>query len=428
MGPECAGAPVWSTANLYPSVREMSGLNVVRVAEQFPPLQGGLSPAMLALSLEQHRRGHRVTVITRDFGQRVHADGALPFAVIRLRSRSLMHFGWQAAEVLRRLPERPDIVHCHGPAAAPILLRRRSGDPPVVLTLHAVRRYQYGLYRDLHQLARSVERVTGAPVRNPPRNYTARQPRIAWELWTERYLCRKADHLALVAEYFGPLLAEYYAVPPEKCTVTYNGSDFHPGSVLDGGAARASLGLPSDAQVILFVGRLEWQKRIQLLVQAMPSLLSLVEQARLLVVGGGEQREDLQHLVRVLGLQERVQLVEWVEHGRLRDFYRAADCLCLPSIWEGLSKVLLEGMSVGLPVVATDNVSNREILRGGQVGFLVGDPTPDGWASALCDVLRNPDAARSRAASASRLVNERYRWNHVADRLDGAYRRLIPAL
>jgi glycosyltransferase involved in cell wall biosynthesis len=420
----CAEIPPRSAADLYHSVQDMSGLHVVRVAEQFPPLRGGLSPAMLALSLEQHRRGHRITVITRDFGQPAPADGTLPFPVIRLRSRSLMHFGWQVADVLRRLPVRPDIVHCHGPAAAPILVRQRRGAPPVVLTLHAVRRYQYGLYRDLHQLARSVERATSAPVRNPPRNYSAWQPRIAWELRTERYLCRKADHLALVAEYFGPLLEEYYAVPPDRCTVTYNGSDFHPGAGLDKGAARASLGLPADAQVILFVGRLEWQKRIQLLVQAMPSFLLHVEQARLLIVGEGEQRDDLALVIRKLGLEKHVQLVEWVEHSRLQDFYRAADCLCLPSIWEGLSKVLLEAMSMQLPVVAADNVANREVLRGGEAGFLVSEPNPDCWASALCDVLRSPDAARNRAARASTLVDEQYRWSHVADRLDRVYQGL----
>ena len=403
----------------------MKGLRLVRVAEQFPPAQGGLASGMLALSLEQYRRGHQVTVITRDTEASSDVDSLLPFRVVRVPTQSLIHFGWQAVALLRGLGERPDVVHCHGPAAAPILFRKRTGDPPVVLTLHAVRRYQFGLYRNLDRLVESFARFTGLPVRNPPRLYRPWLPRIAWELMLEQYMCQRVDHLALVAAYFRELVADFYRVPYDRLTVIYNGSDFQNLASCDREKARSSFGIGEDQKVILYVGRLDWHKRIHLLVQAMPTVLEQVKNARLLLVGEGDQREDLECLIKKLDLDAHVFLCGWIKHENLQAVYCCADCLCLPSIYEGLPKVILEAMSMGVPVLASDIPAHSGVLQGGKAGFLVEKPDPVCWASMLCEVLANPDEANTRAQQALELVESKYRWTHVAERLDGVYKELI---
>lgn len=403
----------------------MRELHIVRVAEQFPPSRGGLAPGMLALSRAQHDRGHQVTVITRDCPESRTWDQELPFRVIRVPGRSLFHFGWQATAVIRNLPDRVDIIHCHGPAAAAVLCRKRRGDSPVVLTLHTVRRYQYGLFKNLQGIVASFQNTTGLRVEKSPRLYHRLSPRLIWELLAERYMCRRADHLALVAGYFAPLVAAYYGVSASKCSVTYNGSEFTQADTHSRAEAKASLGYDAADRLITYIGRLDWVKRAHLLVQALPMILEAEKHARLLLVGDGDQRRDLEILVAKMGLNDTVRVFGWVPHNELQRVYRSADCLCLPSIWEGFPKVILEAMSMQVPVVASDIPANREILLGGELGCLVNNPDPASWASAVNALLANPVQAVLRAERASRLLDERYRWSHVAERLDSAYETLL---
>jgi glycogen(starch) synthase len=274
-------------------------------------------------------------------------------------------------------------------------------------------------------MAEPFEQVTGLAVRYPPRPYHPWFPRIAWEFFIERYMCQQADHLALVAEYFGPQVQEYYGVSPDKCTVTYNGSDLVQSAPRDASEVNASYGFDAEAKVVLYAGRLDWVKRAHLLVQAMPGVLEHEPRARLLLAGDGDQVADLKVLVARTGLEEHVTFAGWVPHQRLLDIYGFADCLCLPSIWEGLSKVLLEAMSMDVPVLGSDIPANRELFRGEEYGWLVDEPTPSSWAAALCEVLGNPDEANRRAQRAAKLVEREYRWQHVAERLDKAYEQVL---
>jgi glycosyltransferase involved in cell wall biosynthesis len=82
-------------------------------------------------------------------------------------------------------------------------------------------------------------------------------------------------------------------------------------------------------------------------------------------------------------------------------------------------------MSVKVPVFASDILSNRELLQGGRYGYLVEEPSPACWASAVSHHLRVPGEAEARAHQAVKLVDERYRWGHVAERLDGVYETVV---
>ena len=390
-------------------------MHILRLAEQFPPVAGGLAPGMLALSQAQQARGHTVTLFTRAAPGSETFDSGLPFPVRRLPARSLLHLGWLAYDALADLPFQPDIVHGHGPAAAAFLLRRRRQGPPVVVTLHSLRRYQYQLYRHLDAVVEAYRRSTGLPVLQPPRPFRAWSPHVLRELWLEGLICRRADHLALVAAYFLPELAAY-GVSPQKCTVVYNGSDL--------GAAEATVGHQGGRRVI-FIGRFDWHKRAHLLVQAWPLVQRHAPDAQLWLVGDGEQRADLQNLVAALGLENSVSLPGWLPHSQLAQVYAQAACLCLPSVAEGLSKVVLEAMSLAVPVLASDIPANREVLADGALGRLVSQATPSAWAEAILDTLNQSALAQTRAQQAQSVVRARYRWAHVAERLDALYAHLL---
>ncbi len=403
----------------------MKSWHIVRVCEQFPPAPGGLAPGMVALANAQQAHGHQLTVITRAAPNSEQVDQTLPYRVIRLPAASLLHLGWQAQAVIRRLPIAPDVIHGHGPAIVPLLLHRGRWPTraPIVVTLHTVRRYQFSLFRQLAETQRLVEGALGRPVRQPPPNYAPWSWRVQREWLWERIICRRADHLALVAAYLGPQIMAHYGVEGDRWTPIYNGSIFEPTAA--GAAGFKPVPAMGGEGVMMYVGRLDWFKRVHLLVLAWPQVRQTCPTARLIVVGKGEQATDLRDLVTALGLEESVTFIDWLDHAQLATLYRQAAGVCLPSVSEGLSKVLLEAMSVGTPVLASDIPANRELLADGRYGYLTPAATPAAWAEAMLAVLSEPTTAQAQARAAQAVVEERYRWSHVAGRLDEVYRQVL---
>jgi glycosyltransferase involved in cell wall biosynthesis len=170
--------------------------------------------------------------------------------------------------------------------------------------------------------------------------------------------------------------------------------------------------------VILGAGRLTRQKAFTTLIRAF-ARLETRPAPRLVIIGEGSERDALLHLAAELGVAERVALPGFVANPRAQ--MARARLFALSSDWEGFGNVLVEAMSVGTPVVATDCPSGpREILRDGALGSLVPPGDPAALAAAIDAVLRAPpvaaEALRQRAADfAPTRVAERYRALLVGD-------------
>lgn len=149
--------------------------------------------------------------------------------------------------------------------------------------------------------------------------------------------------------------------------------------------------------VVLFVGRLhEAQKRVSDVIRA---LARLPETWRLQIAGEGPDRATLERLGFELGIAERVDYLGFVSDGaKLRELYRRASVLALPSAYEGLPMVLLEAMSCGTPVVGSDIPAIAEVIERGRTGLLV----PVGDPSRLAEALSEAVARRHELGSAAR--------------------------
>ena len=142
--------------------------------------------------------------------------------------------------------------------------------------------------------------------------------------------------------------------------------------------------------VILGVGRLTAQKAFDVLITAFAQVRES-QQARLLILGEGEDRPMLEALVKRLGLEQDIALPGFVSNPY--SYMAHASLFVLSSRWEGLPTVLVEAMSVGTPVIATDCPSGpREILRDGQYGPLVPVDDPAALARAIQNLLANHPA------------------------------------
>ncbi len=148
---------------------------------------------------------------------------------------------------------------------------------------------------------------------------------------------------------------------------------------------RESLGIPSDEFVYLFIGRLIHQKGADIMLRAFAE----IQGARLLIIGDGVDRAGLEALAADLGITAHVSFLG--ARRDLRHLFAASDCFVMPSRWEGFSIVLLQALAGGLPVVATDYGSVRDVIREGQSGIIVPVDDVTALADAFSRVRAEPE-------------------------------------
>lgn len=143
---------------------------------------------------------------------------------------------------------------------------------------------------------------------------------------------------------------------------------------------------------IVVVGRLEWEKGVDLAVQAFALLRPHVPRAKLRIVGDGGEREALQDLAERLGVREAVEFTGPTR--RVPEMLRDADLLVLPSRWEGFGFVLVEAMLMELPTVSFDLPAAQEIVVDGVTGLLAPQGDIEALSAAITALLTAPARAR----------------------------------
>lgn len=216
-------------------------------------------------------------------------------------------------------------------------------------------------------------------------------------------------------------LARRYQADPARLCVTHPGVDhdlFAPGPQA---AARKALGW-NDLPVVLFVGRIQPLKGLDVAVEAFARVRREVGKARLVVVGGPSGPHGVEELGRIrtrvvaLGLEDSVDFVPPRPHQEIADYYRAADVLLVPSRSESFGLVAAEAQAVGLPVVAARIGGLAYTVDDGGSGFLIDGWDLDEFASAASRILLDADLA-DRLAEGAVAFATRFSWTVAADRL-----------
>jgi phosphatidylinositol alpha-mannosyltransferase len=181
--------------------------------------------------------------------------------------------------------------------------------------------------------------------------------------------------------------------------------------------------MPPDHPHVLYVGRLEPRKGVEHLVHAMAAVQRAGSSARLVVVGDGPDRKDLEASARRAGIA--ATFVGRVPDDALPGYYRAADIVCSPALGdESFGLVLLEAMAAGRPIVATRIAGYAELLEGRGLARLVDAGDAAGLAREISNLLEDPDEASGLATRAAARAWE-YDWSAIANRLDEIYRGVI---
>lgn len=187
--------------------------------------------------------------------------------------------------------------------------------------------------------------------------------------------------------------------------------------------ARRELGLARDAKVVGYVGRLALQKAPDVLVSAFCRVAQAHPDALLLIVGDGPLRPVLRRECEQLGVMDRVL---WAGERNGQRTMPAFDVLVLPSRYEGLPHVLLEGLVAGLPIVATEAASAGLVVEPGENGLVVPEEDPEAVAHAIMRLLEN-EKERAAFGRASRLRASRFSHRRMVEGTLGVYREVVDA-
>jgi glycosyltransferase involved in cell wall biosynthesis len=230
---------------------------------------------------------------------------------------------------------------------------------------------------------------------------------VFWKM-LRRYAAVRLDRIVAVSTPLKAQLVEE-GCTPERIDVIPMGTDLSVLFTPAGQPARCRLDL-------LFVGRLVREKGVDLLLEAMPRILSRHPEVMLTLVGDGPEKAGLQDTAKRLGLGEQVRFVGPQAQAALPEYFQRAALLILPSRREGFGLVLIEALGCGCPVLAADLPAMRELLDGGCGGRLFRPGDPDQLARAAIELLADPTAAAALARNGRARVLERYDWRVIARR------------
>jgi len=182
-------------------------------------------------------------------------------------------------------------------------------------------------------------------------------------------------------------------------------------------SVRPALGWTDQHRVVGYVGRLTHLKGADLLADAFRRLSQTVVDARLVIVGSGEEERYIRSVLADEVARRVVHIEPDVDHEQLPEWYRAMDILVMPSRYENFSNAVLEGMASGIPFVASDVGGNRMLAEVG-AGWLFAPGSVSSLAACLREVIDNRSERQARGAIGSRYVQGRYSWPVSAERLE----------
>lgn len=372
---------------------------------EFPPrIIGGLGRHVDRLTEALVAEGHDVSVLTRDAPEsppeevrnRIHVHRVpeyppqVPFE--DLVSWVLQfNLGLVETGVPLLHQKRFDVIHAHDWLVAYAACTLHNiFKVPLVSTIHATEygRHQGWLPGDMNRLIHQVE-------------------------WWLTYMSRR---VVTCSTYMREQVERIFELPHQKMDVVPNGVALRMGS--------DSTAPPEAAPVILFAGRLEYEKGVQTLIAAAPAIVSRHPGARFVIAGDGTYGPELRRLAAASPLGGRFTFTGFMDDAEMPALYRQASVVVAPSIYEPFGIVALEAMAAKVPVIVGDTGGLRELVADGENGLCVRPEDAAHLADLVDAVLADPGLAERLVAGGSRASVSRS-WRAIARRTAEIYAKSI---
>ena len=256
------------------------------------------------------------------------------------------------------------------------------------------------------------------------------RPEPQLRIHVEGELAQQADLLIASTSDEANELTDAYGADPERVFMVPPGVDLATFQPMDRAVARRELGYGSE-RVLLFVGRLERLKGVEVAIRALALLRDRQhDDVRLLILGedsheGDESEKDrLKAIASETGVRDRVDFVGSVAHHELPYFYAAADVCVMPSYSESFGLVALEAQACGCPVVASGVSGLRSVVRDEVSGYLIDEHDPAAYAERIGRLLADRELAQQMGRRGS-LLAQRFSWKRTADRLEELFGTVV---
>lgn len=383
-------------------------MKILFISDVYFPRINGVSTSIETFRRELRQSGHTVHLIAPDYPQ----PSADESDILRVPSRAvprdpedrLMSYGWvmQRLEVLRA--QRYDIIHVQTPFVAHYLGVKLAK----LLGIPCIETYHTFFEEYLH-------------------HYIPFVPRPLMKLIARRFSRHQGNSLDGMVVPSRPMLTvmKDYGVntPTEVIPTGIEPHSFTPG---DGAAFREKYGMAQHRPVLLFVGRVAFEKNIGFLLEVLASVRVHVPEVLFVIAGEGPARSSLEHEVGARGLSGNVQFIGYLDRQtELNSCYRSADIFIFASRTETQGLVLLEAMAQGVPLVSTAELGTIDVLRDCEGVWVAREELAD-FSDKVVRMLGDA-AARKRVGEAGRDYAHGWSASRQAERMAAFYHSAIDA-
>ncbi len=236
-------------------------------------------------------------------------------------------------------------------------------------------------------------------------------------LWGKKIL-RDVDRIIAVSEGVKKEIANY-GIDEKKMHVIHNGVD-------------TAMFTPTEPKyreryadgfdhLLVFSGRIVKQKGLEHLLEAMKLVIKEYPKTRLLIIGKGSLRQELEKKARKAGIRDNVMFLGFLPENEMAYIYSSSDLFILPSISEPFGMVLVEAMASGLPCIGTEVGGIPEIIRDGDSGFIVPPKDPEKLAARIIEVLSDETLRKKMGRKGREIALKKFDWDIIAEKTERFY-------
>lgn len=370
---------------------------------------GGAQQNTLFNCEDQHRDfGDEVTLIT---GPAIGPEGSLMdrareagFRIVEVSEMRRSIHPWRDWSSYRRLVSvlnelRPDIVHTHSSKAG--IIGRYAAAKAKIPTVHTI--HGASFHRGQSGLAFNVYRAL------------------------ERWAARRTDAFISVCDSLTEQYVSAGVAPADKFTTIYSGMDVDPflNPPRSRVEVRQQLGLKPEHVAVAKVARLFHLKGHKFLIEAARQIIDRSPNVRFVLIGDGVLRAEFEQRISELGLSDHFILTGLVTPERIPELISAADIVAHTSEWEGLARVLPQGLIAGKPVVSYDVDGAREVVIPEETGYLLPVEEITGLADAICELAESAALRERLGMNGRERFTETFHHQTMTAQIREVYQRVL---
>lgn len=378
-------------------------MKILMLTWEYPPrVVGGISKVVYDLSHKMVKEGNEVTVVTYRDGDNVkyyeNDKGVEVYRVDNYMIRPNNFIDWimqlnfnmitKANEIINK-NGKFDVIHAHDWLVAYSAKSiKESYNIPLISTIHA------------------TESGRNSGIHDETQRY------INDSEWMLTY---ESSEVIVNSNYMKNEVQRLFGLPYDKINVIPNGVNLQLFSNVNIDYDFRRQYAMDNEKIILYVGRLVYEKGIQNLIAAMPKVLDRYHDSKLIICGRGGMIDELREQVKYLGIENKVYFAGYCDSKKMQKMYKCADVAVFPSTYEPFGIVAIESMLSGTPTIVSDVGGLNEIIEHGVTGMKSYAGNANSIADSVLSLLFDPKLCANISQNAIKKVKENYNWSKITD-------------